>query len=100
MNLRKLAEGQACVRCGAIEGVVLCHYTGVRRGAYGGGLGIKVDDAIAAHLCQACHLYMDTLSRNKSLKWEHSEEFQHYILLTILRLKEQGHLFPEKARAA
>lgn len=100
MNLRKLAEGQTCIRCGATEGVVLCHYTGVRRLAYGGGLGIKVEDAAGAHFCQGCHLYMDTLSRDKSLKWEHSEEFQHYILLTILRLMEQGHLFVGKARAA
>lgn len=33
---------------------------------------------------------MDTDSRNKALKWEHSEEFQHYVLLTILRLFDQG----------
>lgn len=100
MNLRLLAKDQCCVRCGATEGVVLCHYTGVRRLSYGGGLGRKVEDLIGAHLCQACHTYMDTLSRNKALKWEHSEEFQHFVLLTILRLVEQGHVLLRKARAA
>jgi Protein of unknown function (DUF1364) len=88
-KLREAAEGQSCVRCGAIETVVLCHYTGYRRHAYGGGLGIKVHDLVGAHLCFKCHRTMDTLSRNKEKQIEHSESFQHLCLLTLLRLWEQ-----------
>jgi len=90
MSLRAAAEGQDCVRCGSEKGVVLCHYTGARRLAYGGGYGLKVKDIAGAHLCQSCHTHMDTLSRNKALKWEHSEEFLHLCMLTILRLAERG----------
>lgn len=81
-----------CVRCESSTGVVLCHYTGVRREAYGGGYGIKVHDLAGAHLCQQCHTEMDTLSRDKENKWEHSEEFLHLCMLTILRLKGRGKL--------
>jgi Protein of unknown function (DUF1364) len=89
--LRDAANGESCVRCGACDGtVVLAHYTGVRRLAYGGGLGIKVHDAMGAHLCAACHAHMDQLSRDKSKRWEHSEEFLHYIALTVIRLIERG----------
>jgi hypothetical protein len=96
VNLRqapsKFVSCEGCVRCGSRKGVVLCHYTGVRRQAYGGGYGIKVHDLMGAHLCQQCHLEMDTLSRDKARKWEHSEEFQHYVLMTILRLAGSGAL--------
>ena len=88
-KLREAAQDQPCVRCGSHDGVVLCHYTGVRRLHYGGGFGIKVNDVVGAHLCGKCHKEMDTDSRCKALRWEHSEEFQHYILLTIIRLLDQ-----------
>lgn len=91
MNLRKEAAGRACLRCGAQdETVVGAHYTGVRRLDYGGGFGKKVHDLCLAPLCAVCHQYMDTKSRDKSRRWEHSEEFQHYILLHILRLAAEG----------
>lgn len=91
-SLRNAARDMTCVRCGSQAGVVLCHYTGARREAYGGGFGIKVNDLIGAHMCPECHHFMDTLSRDKSMKWEHSEEFLHLCMLTILRLKERGTL--------
>lgn len=90
-GLLNAAKDQACVRCRRNDGTTVpCHYTGVRRQAYGGGFGIKVRDLVVAHLCAQCHKEMDTDSRDKAHKWEHSEEFQHYILLTILRLLDQG----------
>lgn len=93
MSLRAKAEGQRCVRCNRdAESVVLCHYTGARRLSYGGGFGIKVKDLAAAHLCAECHKQMDVLSRSKEHKWEHSEEFLHLCMLTVLRLAEQGEL--------
>lgn len=91
-TLRDAACGESCVRCGSRLNVVGCHYTGARRGAYGGGLSIKVHDFLIAHLCQECHLWLDTLSREKSKRWEHSEEFLHLIALTLTRLFENGTL--------
>lgn len=88
-KLTQLAKDQPCVRCESIEGVVLCHYTGVRRLSLGGGYGIKVADIAGAHMCGSCHEHMDRLSRNKAKKWEHSEEFLYYVVLTVIRLVEQ-----------
>lgn len=89
-KLRDASEGQVCVRCGSSDNVVGCHYTGVRRLAYGGGFGQKVHDFLTADLCRKCHNYFDTLSRSKTQRWEHSEEFQHCILLTLERRFVQG----------
>lgn len=89
--LRNAARDQPCIRCGANDGTTVgCHLTGVRRLSYGGGLGKKVHDLVIAHLCQGCHAWMDQLSRLKEDKWLHSEEFQHVVILTILRLYEDG----------
>jgi hypothetical protein len=91
---RKLLDaprGLRCVRCGRLhESVVGAHYTGVRRGSYGGGMSIKVHDFCVADLCGECHEWMDRLSRDKSKKWEHSEEFLHCVMLTIARRFERG----------
>jgi len=90
-KLREAARDQPCVLCNRNDGtVVLAHYTGVRRLAYGGGFGIKVNDLVGAHLCSYCHHAMDTASREKDQKWLHSEEFLHLCMLTIIRLQEQG----------
>lgn|SRR5581483_258107 len=91
--LREAAKGQTCVRCGISDGTIVgCHYTGVRRGAYGGGMSIKCHDLVVAHLCARCHKWMDQLSRDKEDRWLHSEEFQHCVLMTVIRLFTQGFL--------
>lgn len=85
-NLRASAKDQSCVACGINDGtVVLAHYFGPRRHSYGGGMGHKGHDAVAAFLCAACHRRMDTESRDKAHKWEHSEEMLHYCALTWIR---------------
>lgn len=90
-TLRDAARDSTCVRCGVRdESVVGAHYTGVRRGSYGGGLGRKVHDFCIADLCGGCHEYMDRLSRDKEGRWGHSEEFQHYVLLTLANRFEAG----------
>lgn len=89
-TLRAAAQGQSCIRCGSTQGVVGAHYTGARRLAYGGGMGIKVHDFLIAHLCGECHRELDCLSRRKSDKWLHSEEFLHCIALTLARLFSEG----------
>jgi hypothetical protein len=87
VNLRDLAEGQACVACSKQDGtIVLAHYTGVRRGEFGGGLGLKVSDAVGAHLCSFCHEVMDRKSRIKAERWDHSELFLSYCAHTWIRL--------------
>jgi uncharacterized Fe-S cluster-containing radical SAM superfamily protein len=86
LNLRTAARDKPCVRCGRNDGtVVLAHYFGPRRHSYGGGMGHKGHDAVGAHLCGECHSYMDTASRDKARKWEHSEEMLHYCALTWIQ---------------
>ena len=90
-DLRQAARGQSCVACGVNDGtVVLAHYFGPRRHAYGGGMSHKGHDAVAALLCASCHRRMDTEGRDKSRKWELSEEFLHYAALTWIRWMERG----------
>lgn len=94
------ANGKDCVKCGRlIEGVVGAHYTGVRREAFGGGLGIKVSDLIHARLCQECHLEMDTLSRDKDSKYDHSEQFLTLVALTLIQLVDEGVLVVRRGAA-
>lgn len=89
--LLNLSNGETCVRCGSNAPTVIpAHYTGCRRGAYGGGFGIKVHDFIVADLCGGCHEYMDRLARDKEGRWGHSEEFQHYVILTLAKRFESG----------
>jgi hypothetical protein len=93
VNLRELARDQSCVACGARDGtVVLAHYFGPRRHSYGGGMSHKGHDLAGAHLCARCHLDMDTNNRSKVNRWETSEIFLHYCMLTLIRLHEQGKL--------
>ncbi len=89
--LRDAAKNGHCVRCGTRDGTVVgAHYTGVRRHSYGGGLGQNVHDFCIADLCFRCHEYMDRLSRDKEGRWGHSEEFQHYVLLTLAKRFDSG----------
>ncbi len=91
-KLRDAARDQTCIvpGCGCTVGVVLAHYSGVRRLSFGGGLGAKVHDLIGSHLCQSHHYEMDTGNRDKDKRGENSETFEFYCLLTIIRLYEQG----------
>jgi hypothetical protein len=87
-TLLDMSAGELCVRCGREhkrDTVVGAHYTGVRRDSYGGGISEKVHDFLVADLCDECHTYMDSLSRDKEGRWGHSEEFQHYIILTLIK---------------
>jgi uncharacterized Fe-S cluster-containing radical SAM superfamily protein len=90
-SMLRMSKGETCVRCNKLrETVVGAHYTGVRREAYGGGMSIKVHDFCVADLCDECHAYMDRISRDKEGRWGHSEEFQHYVLLTLAKRFESG----------
>ena len=58
MNLRKEAEGRDCqIRLPGIckndrNTVVLCH---LHKPSISGGMGLKADDILGAHGCNACH---------------------------------------------
>lgn len=95
------ANGKPCVKCGRlVEGVIAAHYTGVRREAFGGGFGIKCSDLIHARLCQECHLEMDTLSRDKDSRYDHSEQFLTLCALTLIQLVHEGELVVPDGRKA
>lgn len=70
---------------------VLCHQPGRTQCAHrneGKGMGLKVDDALSAALCDACHSEIDqggTLTRD-----ERRERMDRAILLTIQRLAREG----------
>lgn len=59
-------------------------------------MSIKCHDLVMAHLCAKCHKWMDQLSRNKEDKWLHSEEFQHCIIATFVRLFTQKFFLLDK----
>ncbi len=88
-KLLKAAKDQSCVRCGADDGTIVgCHYTGLRQHIYGKGRGIKCHDLCVADLCSECHVFFDQPTERKSI--ESSEDFQHCIILTMVRRFEQG----------
>lgn len=104
-KLTESANGRSCVRCGAQDGTVVgAHYTGARRGDFGGGYGIKVHDYMLAHLCGSCHELMDRLWREASKedderkKWLHSEEFLRLVALTWERWFNDGTLSVKGSR--
>jgi hypothetical protein len=89
-KLRDSARDQACVNCGRQDGTtVWAHYFGPRRGAYGGGMGIKGHDVVGAWLCSQCHYQFDSSGRDKAERWLRSEEFLHACALTWIQLIEK-----------
>jgi hypothetical protein len=83
------AEGRSCIRCGRANAtIVACHYTGIRQHTYAKGFRVKCHDICTADFCSDCHRYFDNPMMRKSI--EASEEFLHYIMLTILRRIENG----------
>lgn len=94
----KAAQGQSCVNCSAqLDTTVGAHYQGMRAEQYGKGKGQKPDNIFSADLCDKCHRAFDQYKiadENQThfqKKIDHSEQFQHAILLTIIRrLTEQG----------
>jgi hypothetical protein len=90
-KLRDAPNGKPCVRCNARRDTTVgAHYTGMRRDSYGGGMSQKVWDFVMADFCDMCHEYFDRVSREKAKAIEHSEEFQHYVILTIARRIDEG----------
>ena len=88
-KIRASASGEVCTRCESNDRTtVLAHYTGLRQHQYGKGMGRKGSDVVAAYLCAKCHAYFDRPTERKSI--EASEEFLHCVVLTFMRLVENG----------
>jgi hypothetical protein len=82
VRLHSTKSGTRCVRCGVEDGTIVpAHYSGFRKHTYGSGTGLKVDDRLTADLCRKCHEYMDGVRTDDI---QHSEEFLHLIILTML----------------
>lgn len=88
-KITESARHQSCIRCGMEGETRACHNNGFRAHAYGKGRGIKCHDLATAEFCQSCD---DLFSEKNYHLWpggsksiERSEEFLHYILLTIIR---------------
>jgi len=88
------AHQLSCIRCGNTPAMP-CHYTGMCQHWYGKGRGIKCTDLAIVDLCHDCHQEFDNLQIGKHeecavRQLEQSEEFLHYVFLTIHRRLELG----------
>lgn len=83
---------KTCIKCGKPD-AYRCHYNGVRQHTYGKGRGIKCNDFLVAWFCHSCDQEFTEGSmqeRWNGSKYERSEEFLHWIIMSHLRdLKEK-----------
>ncbi len=82
-----------CIRCKSIETTCGRHYTGIRQHKYGKGRGRKCHPLLVADLCSHCDELLTEGSVEKSDiagQTEHSEEFQHWVLMSAIRRFERG----------
>jgi hypothetical protein len=88
-KITESARHQSCIRCGKEGESRMAHYCGFRAHSYGKGRGIKANDEATACLCQECDYLFSEANYHAwpggSKSIERSEEFLHYILLTIIR---------------
>ena len=94
-KLLSASRGAACVNCGAQDDtVVAAHYQGLRSHTYGKGKGQKPHDILVADLCHRCHSAFDQYESGDGddfqRKIDRSEQFQHAILMTIIRRIREG----------
>jgi len=95
-KLLAVAKMCPCMRCARIGNefnpIEACHYTGPRSAALGKGKSQKPDDDCVAFLCRECHQVMDGYE-NGDDKWQRSEEFLYYVVLTMNLLHRIGFEF-------
>lgn len=87
------AKGSNCIRCGKPDAYA-CHYNGPRQHAYGKGRGKKCHDLASAEFCYECDQIFTEGSQITGClnKWERSEEFHYWIMLTNIRRYKEGRL--------
>ncbi len=91
-KLTKAANGMPCIRCGKIGETRACHYNGPRQHDFGKGRGIKANDIATAEFCQSCDDRFTEGSTDDfwANKWERSEEFMYWSILTNIRRFNEG----------
>ena len=90
-KLTESAKSQNCIKCGRSASFA-AHYNGPRQHAYGKGRGIKCSDLASAEFCHQCDQEFTEGSTNArwANKYERSEEFMYWIMLTNIRREEKG----------
>lgn len=89
-KITQSAKEMSCIRCGKEGETRACHYNGPRQHDYGKGRGIKANDLATAEFCHDCDQHFTEGSSHWSNKWERSEDFLHYIMLTNIRRLKNG----------
>ena len=90
-KLTQASKGCTCIKCHRPHAYA-CHYNGPRQMDFGKGRGIKCDDTATADFCQECDQEFTEGSTNErwSDKWDRSEEFMYWIILSNIRRFELG----------
>ncbi len=90
-KLTQSSKEMTCIRCDN-PNATSSHYNGPRQHDYGKGRGIKCNDLATAEFCYKCDQIFSEGSTSAiwASKWERSEEFLHFIMLTNIRRMERG----------
>lgn len=89
-KLTNSSKGVTCIRCGAPE-AYSCHYNGPRQHSYGKGRGKKCNDLTTAEFCYKCdQIFTEGSTKEFENKWDRSECFLHWVMLTNIRRLEEG----------
>lgn len=90
-KLTEQSKGMDCIKCGAPESYA-CHYNGPWQHSFGKGRGIKCNDLATAEFCHACDQEFSegSTSQRWVSKYERSDEFLKWIMLTNIRRLNGG----------
>lgn len=93
--LLRLARGQSCANCGADDGTIVAAHS--NWSDHGKGMSIKASDCFSAHLCAACHAWLDQGGKGRDPTGRYTvsdkrEMFDRARDATLLRLFQQGNL--------
>ena len=89
-KLTKSSKGHVCIRCGASD-AYSAHYNGPRQHSYGKGRGCKASDLASAEFCYECdQMFSEGSVDGFTDKWDRSEQFLHFIMLTNIRRLKRG----------
>lgn len=91
-KIRSAAADYPCVRCDKDYTTRGAHYNGKRQLTLGKGRSIKGHDFGIAYFCDECDALFTEGSTSDmwATKWERSEEFLFYCMLTLIMLEADG----------
>lgn len=85
-KLRRSADGESCVNCGAQDGTVVWGHSNQQ--VFGKGMGLKCSDAAGFYICGRCHTAHDQ-GRALSKSERRENEFE-WIAKSLVRAIEKG----------